>query len=254
MKFAMKFTVLSLAVLVSLSSCVSSKKYNALMEEKDALAQSLAESQEAIKKLEQENAQLMQDKDELAQQIAAVKADLDATKAEIAKVKQMVEMKEKELQSLKSDVESAFADYQALGLTVEGDNERLYISMPEKVLFKSGSARLDSGDKDVLKKMAEILMGDPDLHMLVEGHTDDQQLLPGAAYADNWDLSVARSLAVVRELVKQGVAPNQVTAAGSGEYRPAATENPKSAETRQANRRTEFILEPNLEKIYETVK
>ena len=254
MKFAIKLTVLSLAVLVMFSSCVSSKKYNMLMEEKEALAKSLAESQEAIKKLEQDNAQLMADKDDLAKQIAAVKADLEATKGEINKVKQMVEMKDKELQSLKGEVEAAFADYQKLGLTVDGDNERLYITMPEKVLFNSGSARLDKEDKAVLKKMADILVADPSLHLLVEGHTDDQMVKEGASFADNWDLSVARSLAVVRELVKQGVAPAQVTAAGNGEYSPAVTENPKSDETRKANRRTEFILEPNLEKLYNIVK
>ena len=254
MKFAIKLTVLSLAVLVMFSSCVSSKKYNMLMEEKDQLAKSLAESQEAIKKLEQENAQLMQDKDALSKDIAAVKADLEKTKGEIDKIKQMVDMKEKELQNLKGEVESAFADYQALGLTVDGDNERLYISMPEKVLFKSGSARLSKADKTVLGKMAGIMTANPDLHLRVEGHTDDQALIEGAAFNDNWDLSVARSVAVVRELIKQGVTPTQVTAAGNGEYSPAITENPKSAETRQANRRTEFILEPNLKKIYDAVK
>lgn len=253
MKFAIKLTVLSLAVLVMFSSCVSSKKYNMLMEEKEALAKSLAESQEAIKKLEQDNAQLTADKDDLAKQIAAVKADLEATKGEINKVKQMVEMKDKELQSLKGEVEAAFADYQKLGLTVDGDNERLYITMPEKVLFSSGSARLDKEDKAVLKKMADILVADPNLHLLVEGHTDDQSIASGP-YSDNWDLSVARSVAVVRELVKQGVSPAQVTAAGDGEHSPAVTENPKSPETRQANRRTEFILEPNLEKIYNIIK
>lgn len=254
MKFAIKLTVLSLAVLVMFSSCVSTKKYNLLMEEKEALAKSLAESQEAIKKLEADNAQLMADKDDLSKQIAAVKADLEATKGEINKVKQMVELKEKELASLKGEVKAAFADYEKLGLTVDGDNERLYVMMPEKVLFKSGSARLDKDDKVVLKKMADILVADPNLHLLVEGHTDDQQLIEGAAFADNWDLSVARSVAVTRELIKQGVSPNQVTAAGAGEYSPAVTENPKSTETRQANRRTEFILEPNLQKIYDVVK
>lgn len=253
MKFAMKFTVLILAVLVTFSSCVSSKKYDMLMAEKDALAKSLAESQEAIKKLEQDNAQLMQDKDDLAKQIAAVKADLEATKGEISKVKQMVEMKEKELQTLKSTVEGAFADYEKLGLTVAGDNERLYISMPEKVLFKSGSARLDKDDKTVLKKLADIMVANPDLKMRVEGHTDDQPIASGP-YADNWDLSVARSLAVSRELIKQGVKPDQITASGSGEYQPAVKDNPKSAETRASNRRTEFVLEPNLKQIYDVVK
>ena len=160
MKFAIKLTILSLAVLVMFTSCVSNKKYNMLMEEKEALAKSLAESQEAIKKLEQDNATLTANNDDLAKQIAAVKADLENTKGEINKVKQMVEMKEKELQSLKGDVEAAFADYEKLGLTVDGDNERLYITMPEKVLFKSGSARLDKEDKAILKKMADILVAE----------------------------------------------------------------------------------------------
>jgi len=254
MKFAIKLTVLSLAVLVMFSSCVSSKKYNMLMEEKEALAKSLAESQEAIKKLEQENAQLMQDNEALGADIAAVKADLESAKADIDKIKQMVEMKEQELASLKGEVESAFADYQSLGLTVDGDNERLYISMPEKVLFRSGSARLDKDDRVILDKMVEIMGKNGDLNMRVEGHTDDQALVEGAAYRDNWDLSVARALNVVRYLVKKGVAPSQVTAAGMGEYSPAVTDKPDSAETRQANRRTEFVLEPNLKKIYDAVK
>jgi chemotaxis protein MotB len=253
MKLAIKLSILSLAALMMFSSCVSSKKYKQLMEEREALAASLAQSQEAIKKLEQENAQLMSDKDDLSKQVAAIRADLDATKAEINKVKQMVEAKEKELATLKSAVESAFADYQKLGLTVDGDSERLYITMPEKVLFRSGSARLDKDDKAVLKKFADILKGDSGLHLLVEGHTDNAQFISGASQ-DNWDLSMARALAVVRELVKQGVAPTQVTASGSGEYRPAVSENPNSKETRMANRRTEFILTPNLSKIYNAVK
>lgn len=252
MKFAIKLSILSLAVLMMFSSCVSSKKYNELMEEREALAASLAQSQEAIKKLEQDNAQLMADKDDLSNQVAAIRADLDATKAEINKVKQMVEAKEKELASLKSTVESAFADYQKLGLTVDGDSERLYVTMPEKVLFKSGSARLDKDDKAVLTKFADILKGDSGLHLLVEGHTDNAQFIGGSQ--DNWDLSMARALAVVRELVKQGAAPTQVTASGSGEYRPAVSENQDSKETRMANRRTEFILTPDLSKIYNAVK
>lgn len=249
----MRLSVLGLAILMTLSSCVSSKKYDALAAEKDALAASLAESQEAIKKLEEENALLMQEKNNMSSEIATIKADLQATKGEIEKVKQQVAMKDAELQKIKTEVKSAFGDYEAAGLTVTTDENALYITMPEKVLFKSGSARLDKQDKEVLKKLADILVKSPDLMVTVEGHTDDQPIASGQ-YTDNWDLSVARAVAVTRELVKMGVKPDQVTASGAGEFSPAVTENPKSKETRQANRRTEFVLVPRVDKLYDLTK
>jgi chemotaxis protein MotB len=252
MKLTTRLFVFGLALTMTLGSCVSSKKYNTLLEEKESLAKSLAESQEAIKKLEEENAMLIDEKDRLSGEVADMKADLEATKKQIDEVKQMVEMKEKELNSLKMTVENAFADYESMGLEVTGNDDRLYISMPEKVLFRSGSASLDRSDREVLGKLAEILTGDPELEVIVEGHTDSKKMIQGARYADNWELSVARAVSVTRELVKQGVNPEQITAAGSGEYSPVAEGD--SAEAREKNRRTEFILQPKVDALYESIK
>ena len=254
MKFTIKVAVLGLFAVSTLTSCVSNKKYNELLDEKEALAKSLAETQENLKMLEEEKDQLMQEKDNLANEVESMKADLEATKAEIDQVKQMIAAKDAEIAKIKGDVESAFSAYEEAGLTITEENDMIYVSMPEKVLFRSGSARLDSDDKAVITKLADILKKDPNLSVIVEGHTDDQKLVQGAAYSDNWDLSVARSVAVVRQLVKSGVDPSQVTAAGSGEHVPAKTTAPKSADTRQANRRTEFIIVPDLENLFNYYK
>ena len=125
--------------------------------------------------------------------------------------------------------------------------------MPETILFNSGSSYLNRADRDIVSKFAEVLKADEGLSVLVEGHTDNAKFIQGAN-SDNWDLSVRRSLNVVRALLKEGVAPSQITAAGSGEFSPVVTDNPDSAEARAANRRTEFIVIPNLDKLFDTYK
>lgn len=254
MKFTIKLAVLVLFAVSTLTSCVSNKKYEELLGEKEALAKSLAETQESLKMLEEEKDQLMAEKDNLANEVESMKADLEATKDQIDQVKQMIAAKEAEIAKIKGDVENAFAPYVKAGLTIEEQDDMIYVSMPEKVLFRSGSANLDNDDKEVIGKLADILKADPSLSVIVEGHTDAKKMVQGAAYSDNWDLSVARSVAVVRQLVKMGVSPEQVTAAGSGEHMPAVTENPDSSETLQANRRTEFIIVPNIDALFDYYK
>lgn len=249
-----KLAVLGFAMLFTLASCVSSKKYNELLDQNQALSKSLAESQELIKVLEDEKAQLMDEKTNLSNDLSMAKKDLDAAKAEVNKAKQMAEAKEAEMAKMLAGLKAAFEIYEKAGLTVIERNGSLYISMPENVLFPSGSTRLDKSDKSVLETMANVLNSNESLRLMVEGHTDDQQLVQGARFSDNWELSVARSVVVVRDLVKRGVKPGQIQAAGSGEFAPIAIDNPKSKETRAANRRVEFVLVPDMSAIYSAVK
>ena len=251
MKLAVKLLFAGL-VMTSLVSCVSNKKYNELMAEKEALSMSLAESQEQVAVLEEEKTQLMEETANLTAEVTQIKADLDATMQEVENVKAMIAEKEAQLAMVETTLTEAFAVYQKAGLTVEEKDGRLYISMPEKVLFRSGSARLDSQDKDILETLGNVMKANPSMRLYVEGHTDDQSMIEGAAYRDNWDLSVARSVAVVRYLTGMGVDPSQVVAAGRGEFDP--TSDNENAEGREMNRRTEFVIDPEVADLYDMLK
>ena len=251
MKIAIKPAILGLAIAFSLTSCKSNKVYNALLEERDNLAQSLADSQERIVSLEELNSQLVADNDAMNAEMDDMKADLKATMSKVEEIQGMVAAKQAELDQLKGDLTNAFGPYEDVG--VEARDGKIYVSMPETILFNSGSSYLNRADRDIVSKFAEVLKADEGLSVLVEGHTDNANFIQGAN-SDNWDLSVRRSLNVVRALLKEGVAPSQITAAGSGEFSPVVTDNPDSAEARAANRRTEFIVIPNLDKLFDTYK
>jgi len=96
--------------------------------------------------------------------------------------------------------------------------------------------------------LANMLKGNPSVALIIEGHTDDKQILDGKAYKDNWDLSVARATEVIRALINMGVNPDQLIASGRGENMPVADN--ETADGRALNRRTEAILVPNIGKLY----
>ncbi len=148
MKIAIKPVILGLAVCATLTSCVSKKKYDTLQSEKDALATSLAESQDRIKSLEEQNEALTADKDALTADLNQVKEDLKMTMSQVEEIKGLVEAKEAELEKIQGDVKAAFAGYEEAGLTIESANDQIYISMPEKVLFRSSSSSLDKSDRE----------------------------------------------------------------------------------------------------------
>ena len=253
MKIAIKPVILGLAVCATLTSCVSKKKYDTLQSEKDALATSLAESQDRIKSLEEQNEVLTADKDALTADLNQVKEDLKMTMSQVEEIKGLVEAKEAELEKIQGDVKAAFAGYEEAGLTIESANDQIYISMPEKVLFRSSSSSLDKSDREIIGKLAEVLKADASLSVIVEGHTDNAKMKDGVGY-DNWDLSVRRAMSVVRTLIKEGVSPEQITAAGSGEFSPVVAEDASSKEAREKNRRTEFIIVPNLAELFNVYK
>jgi chemotaxis protein MotB len=253
MKFAIKPVILGLAICATLTSCVKKSDYDALQAEKDALAQSLAESQDRIKSLEEANEALTADKDALTADLDQVKEDLKMTMSQVEEIKGLVAAKEAELSKIQGDVKAAFAGYEDAGLTIESSNDQILISMPEQVLFRSSSSSLDRSDKDIITKLAEVLKNDASLSVIVEGHTDNAKMKEGVGF-DNWDLSVRRSMTVVRTLIREGVAPEQITAAGSGEFSPVVSDDASSTEAREKNRRTEFIIVPNLSELFKVYK
>lgn len=234
-----------LVLAVAGQSCVSSKKFNALMAEKDALAQSLADNQNKLKAMEAEKMQLSQERDDLNSKMTMAQKDLDAMKSQLDAAKKSGEASGSELSKVKDALKNAMSYYEKSGLTVQTRDDRMYLTNAQPILFRSGSVRLSREGKDFIATLAETLKANPELIMLVEGHTDSRSI-SSARYADNWDLSVIRATSVVRELVKNGVDPKQLTAAGRGEHAPADAADPATADSRTANRRTEFVVLPRL--------
>jgi len=128
----------------------------------------------------------------------------------------------------------------------------VYISISDKMLFKSGSAEISSRAEIVLGKIAKVLNDHPQLEILVEGHTDSVPIST-SCLADNWDLSVKRATSVVRLLqTKHGIAPERMTAGGRSEYIPRDTN--ETPEGRQVNRRTEIIILPELDQFFQLLE
>ena len=124
--------------------------------------------------------------------------------------------------------------------------------MTDKLLFRSGSAKVEAKGKLALKKLAEILIKDSDIEIMIEGHTDTVPI-KNETYKDNWDLSAARATNIVRILHNEyKVNPSKLTAAGRGEFFPKASN--ENAEGRAKNRRTEIILTPKLEGLFKLIQ
>jgi chemotaxis protein MotB len=129
-------------------------------------------------------------------------------------------------------------------LTVSIEQGRIVINLPDNVLFATGSARVNADGQEALKQIANVLKEFSDRRFQVEGHTDNVPM-KSARFPSNWELSTARALNVVHLMIKEGVAAENVSAAGFGEFHPRADNGSK--EGRALNRRIEIIMQPNLE-------
>lgn len=246
-----------LIIALALGSCVSKKKFTALEQEKASLASSLENLEEKVEMLEESNVELNAERDELSQKVGMVEDQLKTTKDEVATVSKSVEEKQGQINMLRDEIQGAFADVEQAvsksGQRITELEDMLYLDLEDPINFSTGSAKLSSEDEKTLEDLAEMLKGAPSMNLIIEGHTDDRPI-NNAKYSDNWDLSVARSVSIVRELIDLGVDPKQLTAAGKGEFHPRVTDDPESDESRSANRRTEVIVVPKIGKLYQTSK
>ncbi|MCH4552608.1 MULTISPECIES: OmpA/MotB family protein [Aestuariibaculum] len=128
----------------------------------------------------------------------------------------------------------------------------VYISIADKLLFKSGSYNVTSQAKDVLAKVAKVVNSKPDFECMVEGHTDNVPYKSNGVILDNWDLSVKRATSVVRVLEDLGVNPSQLVAAGRADYVPLVENN--TSENRARNRRTRILVLPKIDQFYDMIE
>lgn len=151
---------------------------------------------------------------------------------------------------LKNTISDALVKFKSDELSVHIRNGKVYVSMQEKLLFRSASADVDPKGREALKSLAQVLNQSPGIDIDVEGHTDSIPI--HGSFRDNWALSLARAASISRILIgRYGVDPRRITASGRSKYDPV--ESNASPQGRARNRRTEIILAPKLDELYRLI-
>jgi chemotaxis protein MotB len=185
--------------------------------------------------------------------LAQQNAELEERNKQLIKLQSMLNAKDSIVNALKDKVAEALGQFEEDGLTVELKNGKVYVSLDEKLLFKSGKWNVDPKGKSAIQKLAKVLEQNPDINIQIEGHTDDVPYNGRSQVKDNWDLSVKRATSIVRILFdKTTIYPQRLTAAGRGEFVPIDPAN--TSEARQKNRRTEIILSPKLDELFQLLE
>ncbi len=250
---------LLLAVVLVTTGCVSKKKYKSALSHVEKLRADSLAYEERGRVLQAELFGMEGSAKLTAEELAERKRELKVKDAELQEKAMRMDELDRRLKSqtaamtsLRQKVADALVNFKAEDLTVTMKDGKVYVSLSEKLLFPSGSAAVEPKGKEALAQLATVMTGSPDISMMVEGHTDNVPISKGKGrFNDNWDLSTARATSIVRILQGAGLDPQRVTAAGRGEFVPVADN--ASPEGRQRNRRTEIILIPKLDELYDAL-
>ena len=222
------------------------QEYNDLSEmSAEQLSEKEKQNRELLVQLQEKEAQLAQESTRLEK----LQAELNQRSERVDQLENLIASKEAAMQRLKDAVSTALQGFEGKGLTVERKNGKVYVSMENKLLFGSGSWSVGDQGRNAVVNLAGVLRQNPDINVLIEGHTDDVPYGGKGVVTDNWDLSTKRATAIVRILVNNNVRPKQITAAGRSKYIPVASNSSVSGKAK--NRRIEIILAPNLDAINE---
>jgi len=262
-----------------LASCVSSKKFSELEalqkstndllnaatvklntcdEEKAAALSNVASLEEQINFLKSNNQDLISNLGNLttlskkgAENLEKSLESLKEKDTRIKSLRDAVTRKDSVTLALVTSLKGVLGNIADEDIEINVEKGVVYVSISDKLLFKSGSFSVNNAAKEVLGKVAKVINDKPELEFMVEGHTDNVPIKVEGTQ-DNWDLSVRRATAIVRILEKDfGVAPERMTAAGRGEYIPVA-DNDSSA-GRAKNRRTRIVVLPKLDQFYDLI-
>ena len=187
--------------------------------------------------------------------LSALSRDLERRQQELADRSQRVEELEGLLaardaaaEALRSQLAAALLGFADRGLSVEQRNGKVYVSLEAQLLFPSGSTTINTDGQQALRDLAAVISLQSQLEIIVEGHTDTDQLSSSSIPRNNWELSVLRSTAVIDILTKSGVDPTALSAAGRSEYHPV------DEDEKTRNRRIEIILAPNLDPLFDLIR
>lgn len=279
--------VLSGLLILTLSSCVSTKKFKAkeaelsalqtkydqtaaslstcnddkanLNRQKSSLENDISNLNKQIDFLKQNNTQALKQLQDLsvisASQAESIKKSMEnmgAKDAYIQTLQQQMAHKDSLNMALVMNLKGAVGNLDDKDINIKVDKGVVYIDISDKLLFKSGKYEVTKDAKVVLGKVAAVLKNQPDIEFMVEGHTDTVAYKSGVLL-DNWDLSVKRATSVVRILQNDyGLDPAKMAAAGRSEYKPIADNS--TDEGRAANRRTRIVILPQLDQFFKLLE
>ena len=263
-----------------MASCVSTQKYNRLnaelMRTDDERTRAIANGERLQDELQLKASEIQRQQDlydsllfryqnlvaehnrlrvELSSEAARMADELNRNASLLSdKERRMAELekalreREEALGAIRRKVADALLGFEGKGLTVTQRDGNVYVSMEDKLLFRSGSYEIDPEGARAVRELGKVLAENPDINIMVEGHTDNVPYRGTGQLRDNLDLSVKRATTVTRLLLENaGIDPARITSAGRGEYLPLSPED--SSEARQRNRRTEIILTPKISEL-----
>lgn len=221
------------------------EKYKNLDESYKALEKN---SSDALQANMNKNRDLLAQLEAKSKALAIEQERLDKSSKRLQEMESLIAAKEESMRKLKETLSNALNGFEGKGLTVEQKNGKVYVSMENKLLFNSGSWNVGSEGRKAVVEVGKVLGDNPEIAVLIEGHTDDDPFVSSGPIANNWDLSTKRATSIVAILGENGAINKQnLTAAGRGEYSPLATNS--TAEGKSKNRRIEIILTPRLDEI-----
>ena len=266
-----KITLLSLTLVLVASSCVSKKdflaleekqketqdllnsatvKLNACLEEKASATAKVTVLQDRVKDLKDANDNLGIISAKGASNVEKTLESLKEKDLKITRLQDALTQKDSVtlalVTSFKREVGINDPD-----IEVNVEKGVVFISISDKLLFKSGSYNVTNKAKEVLAKVAKVVNAKPDFECMVEGHTDSRSYSSGVLI-DNWDLSVKRATSIIRVLEDLNVNPGRLIAAGRSSYVPLVDND--TAENRATNRRTRIVVLPKLDQFYDLVE
>jgi chemotaxis protein MotB len=278
-----KLTILlaSIVLGVAVTSCVTKKKFTELDDKNKGMQKELAQAYATLKTCDEEKTKALIRMHGLEEQIDFLKKNnqdlMNSVGSMTSLTQKGAENLEKSLESMKekdtritrlqdaitkkdsmtlalvTSLKSSLGDINDPDIEVNVEKGVVYISIADKLLFKSGSYVVQEKAKTILGKVATVVNSKPDIDIMVEGHTDNVPVIKSTDIADNWDLSVKRATSVVRILQNDyNVAPARLVAAGRSEYIPLVANT--SDDGKAKNRRTRIVVLPKIDQFYKMIE
>ena len=239
------------------------KKFITLEETLEKTEDSLNQKQQKLEQLESSLDLLKQnsetelkkriaENEELMEKIAERENELADRMARVDELEGLITRQQEAMRNLKEKLSDALLNFEDKGLTVEARDGKVYVSMENKLLFRSGSWTVGAEGRLAIEELGNVLADNPDIAILIEGHTDNVPYSGKGPLKGNWDLSTKRATAIVNQLLENpDILPQNLTAAGRGEYLPIAPNSTRQG--RATNRRIEVVLSPQLDEIKQII-